>query len=808
MKSSFAQRPASAARRSTSSSIAEAGSSSAKATPRSEPRRPRKPRPGFAPLLVAALCLGAPCGLGCSRGEAESSVAADPSAAPSVAAATPRAPEVESFALLDDADDCVLGHRGITLDLGSPAAEARRGFSATSHDDVEWVIREGSRFGRFRSKRISYDLWIDRPYQSVALSAKVHGTGARHLAAYLDDQHLGIIRIDQDKTRIGQFPVKELELAPGRHRLSLTFLGKPGGAKGANLPQGEISWLNLAETHPKTATDTPPTRLDTFVNVALDDQPLRSAALRPRAKLHCPVWVPPDSHLRLSLGVWGQGKGQAEILVARDGEPPLSLGVYEVDAERGWLAVDEPLTPFAGQLVRLEFITHGTTGGARVAFGEPRIERTRPPIQEALYTPARRAIVVVLSGLSRKHAPPASRSHGLASLARFAQKATYFSGYRTPSTLTPSVVASLLTGKSPRGHGLEDFAARLPDNVETIAQRLRAVSGRAAFFTAVPTSFSGFGFDRGWEQFEAISPVHDRPATEPLTLAQQWLAATRNARGGQLAVVHLRGGHPPFDVPLERARELPPFEYGGDIDPRRAALQLAAIRARPRPQLRRLLDEDRTRLEALQRVALEKQDAALARLFRWLQQEQLWDDSLIVVMGDVTAGEPPEVPFAPRAPLGEDRLHAPLLVKWPGGALAAHETSHPVTTVDLSTTLLSALGVDVPKDFEGVDLRDVAGGRAALRERALYATGGSSYATRIGEWLLRGQFGSVPTLCQLGPDPSCVNDLLNESPLVAQSLWQWTYRMEREARAKAPPRAPLDPSQEHKAALTVWGYFE
>src|SRR5690606_5686325 len=130
--------------------------------------------------------------------------------------------------------------------------------------------------------------------------------------------------------------------------------------------------------------------------------------------------VPPDSHLRLSLGVWGQGKGQAEILVARDGEPPLSLGVYEVDAERGWLAVDEPLTPFAGQLVRLEFITHGTTGGARVAFGEPRIERTRPPIQEALYTPARRAIVVVLSGLSRKHAPPASRSHGLASLARFA----------------------------------------------------------------------------------------------------------------------------------------------------------------------------------------------------------------------------------------------------------------------------------------------------------------------------------------------------------------------------------------------------
>src|SRR5690606_12436381 len=131
-----------------------------------------------------------------------------------------------------------------------------------------------------------------------------------------------------------------------------------------------------------------------------------------------------------------------------------------------------------------------------------------------------------------------------------------------------------------------------------------------------------------------------------------------------------------------------PLEYGGDLDPRRAGLQLAAVRGRPRPQLRKLLDEDWTRLHAMQRAALEKQHVALARMFRWLQDEQLWDDSLVVVIGDVTAGEAPEVPFAPHAPLSEERMHAPLLIKWPGGAMAAHEVSQPVTTVDLSATLL------------------------------------------------------------------------------------------------------------------------
>src|SRR5690606_16328558 len=272
----------------------------------------------------------------------------------------------------------------------------------------------------------------------------------------------------------------------------------------------------------------------------------------------------------------------------------------------------------------------------------------------------------------------------------------------------------------------------------------------------------------------------------------------------QLVVIHLRGAHPPFDVPLERARELPPLEYGGDLHPRRAAIQLAAGRSRPRPQQRKLVDEDWTRLEALQRAALEKQDAAVARLFRWLQDEGLWDDSLVAVLGDVTTDEAPEAPYAPHPPLSEARLHAPPLVKWPGGALAAHEISQPVTTVDLSPAALAALGVEAPGPLDGVDLRDIARGRAQLPQRALFATGENSFATRAGEWLLRGDFGSVPTLCRLGPDPACVNDRLDQHPIAAASLWHWTYRRDRDERAGAPPRVQTGLQGCIRAALTLW----
>ncbi len=755
---------------------------------------------GWFGALCVALALGA-----CKREPPPTDTASTAPVKPPEVPLSPK-PSVESLSLLDRTDDCEFFHRGITLDLGYPALESRRHFSPERQGDVTWVSREGARFARLSAPKVTYDVWVDEPKKSLAVRARVHGAAGRMFSVYLDDVRLGTAKVQPDVTKIIEFPAREMEVARGRHRVTIAFSGRSGPRRPGPTSYGEISWLSLTEELPEKRSDTPTTRTDALVDVVLGERPRRSIALREESSIHCPIWVPPGAHLKVSLGLWGEGTGNAELVVARDEEQPISLGSYALQGGQGWKEIDLPLSQFEGQVVELELTANDLSESARMAFGEPRLERPRavakPAGEEGAQ--AKRAIVIVLGGLSRKHQPPESRASGLGFLGRFSEHSVSFTGYRTPTTVVSSVMASLLTGLSPRRHSLDEPTRRLPSDVPTIAAAVKAKSGRAAMFTAVPTTFPAFGLDRGFERFEQVSPVADRPATEPLQQAEQWLSAGSDSEGPGLVVVHLRGGHPPFDLALDRARELPPAEYGGDLDPRRAAIQLAQIRARP-PRLRELLPEDATRLDAMQRVALEKQDAALTRFFRLLEEKELYDDSLIIVMGDVAAGEPPEVPFDPAGPLTEDRLRTLLFIKWPHGKWAGREASVPMTTTDLYATLAAALGLEPTEGSDGIDVRMLLDGPPPVSRGPLEATLASSYATRSAEWLLRGDFGQVPSLCRLASDPSCTTDLLERYPRVASAMWQWTHAIEQRARAGAPKPEAAEPDRATEAALTVWG---
>ncbi len=97
---------------------------------------------------------------------------------------------------------------------------------------------------------------------------------------------------------------------------------------------------------------------------------------------------------------------------------------------------------------------------------------------------------------------------------------------------------------------------------------------------------------------------------------------------------------------------------------------IGALRARTRRNVKRLTDDDWVRLAALEQASLVKQDEGLARLFAVLRNRKAWDSSLIMVVGDVAAPSPPELPFDTSGPLSEDRLAVPLIVKFPGDVLA------------------------------------------------------------------------------------------------------------------------------------------
>ena len=71
--------------------------------------------------------------------------------------------------------------------------------------------------------------------------------------------------------------------------------------------------------------------------------------------------------------------------------------------------------------------------------------------------------------------------------------------------------------------------------------------------------------------------------------------------------------------------------------------------------------------------------------------------------------------------------------------------------------------------------------------RGLLATLGPEYSMRYGPWLMRGQSPRTPTLCELGVDPACVHDVLESSPLAAESLWRETFEAERLAYTDVTP---------------------
>jgi hypothetical protein len=627
------------------------------------------------------------------------------------------------------------------------------------------------------------------------------------LSASIDHVRLGSVRVRGETFQTLGFPRPKAPLAPGRHQLGLRWSGRSSNDE---RPLGMIEWIHWADPGQRAAEYRPPRQRSLRDDMVLGGVPRRSIVLETPGSLSCPVLLTRDATLELGMGYHGDGTGVARVLARRDGGPPQILAERRVSGKAGdtWTDLSLSLAPLGHQLVQLELEAVSDTAAGRIAFSEPRIITPLPA--EALPR-AKLVVLVVASGLHRELLPPFEGTRRLRHISQLAEASARFPEYRVPTTVVGGVMATLLSGLPPLAHALESAKGRLPRNVLMLADRIRETSGESAFFTGVPGTREAFGFDRGWNHFEQFSPVSDVSAGAPLERAKAWLerAIARDRELPRLLVVHIRGGHPPWDLSRDEVAELEPREYMGLLEARRGGIILSSIRNHARVAQRRLTPADWVRLKALQLSALEKQDAALGALIELLTREQLWNDTLFAFAGDVAMGDPPEAPFGTARSLSEDRLLVPLWLKFPGGRFGGSEVPSPVTSTDVTATLAGALGIVLPEELSGLDLYRVAAGTGPVLARGLLATIGPEYSLRYGPWLLRGTSPKPPTLCELGVDPACVNDVLERSPLAAEATWRAAFEAHRHDRtlesaagARAEP-ALLD--KDTAAALQVWG---
>jgi len=254
---------------------------------------------------------------------------------------------------------------------------------------------------------------------------------------------------------------------------------------------------------------------------------------------------------------------------------------------------------------------------------------------------------------------------------------------------------------------------------------------------------------------------------------------------------------------MNDAAKLPPSEYTGPMEPRRAGEVIA--RARGKHTRFRLTENDRTRMWAIYDAALAGQDRALGQLVDGLKKANLWDEALFIVTGDISTNPDSRAPFGDGEDLAEDVLKVPLWVHFPGGAMGGTKVSLPTSLTDLSRSVLDALRLPVPEGFEGIDLFATASGAMLPAGRARSATLGSRYSMRLGDLTLSGVPGRPPNLCDTASDPNCEIDRLDRMPRAALLLFRMTYDAEAAAQKLRRAREPATIDANTAAALQVWG---
>lgn len=758
-------------------------------------------RARYQALLTGALLVMVGC-----RSRSDERKHGDASPRPAQAAGAPQAAAAaEHIDLLKQLSSCEIEHHGRLLDFGG-AQPVQRAFSAALATTPPSVDRGGDTFERLFARETAVDFWLDEPSADLTVTLRLHAVAAKWLALSIDDKRLGQQKLTANETRSLTFSAAGSALPRGRHRLRLRLFGAPRGSK---EPLADLDWVRIGPPLAAGLNYAAPTQEDVISDVVLDGVPKRSIVLRPPSVVRCFVRPASDAKLRVGLGFWGSGRGTAEIALVSDEKPARVLSTRKLSGGDGasFIPVSLDLGAGGSELVGLELRAIEGSRGGRVVFGDPSIGRAKPEVPQV--PAARTALLVVLSSVDRGRLPPWGPAAGMSTLSDLAKHAAVFSAHRAPSGVAAASLASMLSGVAPAVHGIQAPGDRLRQKLVTLAETIKQAGGRTALFSGVPTSFAAFGLDSGFDAFEAISPVLDLPATEPLARAQSFLERELGAGGAaqHLVVVLLRGGHPPWDLTREETALLKPQEYAGVLDPRRGGIVLGALREKQRKAARRIGDDDWIRLRALHDAALAKQDAALGKLIAQLKAKGAWNDTLLVVTSDVGLGNGPDIPFDPAAPLTEDRLLLPLLVRFPGDALGGREVTLPTTASDIAFTVLKAFGLDASRRF-GSDLFARAGGSASLIGTTDLATSTQDYSARLGNWLLRGSSGQVPRLCAQDIDPACTTDGLDQRPLAARALWHSTVAIAaRDAReaAQLGPRQRAELDAETTAALTVWG---
>jgi len=262
-----------------------------------------------------------------------------------------------------------------------------------------------------------------------------------------------------------------------------------------------------------------------------------------------------------------------------------------------------------------------------------------------------------------------------------------------PTPITLPSHCTIFTGLYPPAHGVRDNGMyRLPDEVETLAERLKGEGYRTQAFVSAMVLHRRYNLSQGFDGYDdelriegepAMFMIQERAGDRTMDRVLHWLEATfapEQQRAPFFLWVHLFDPHQPY-APPEADAEFSPTLYDGEIA---------------------------------------SADRQTGRLIEALKKKEVLDDTIVAFTSDhgESLGEHGEATHA--LFIYESTVRVPLIFRYPRKLPARKTFDASVRSVDLMPTILGLAGLE-PSETQGVDLSKALAGAAEAPSLVSYS---------------------------------------------------------------------------------------
>ena len=357
----------------------------------------------------------------------------------------------------------------------------------------------------------------------------------------------------------------------------------------------------------------------------------------------------------------------------------------------------------------------------------------------------------------------------------------------TPTAFTLPSHSSIMTGLYPPFHGMRlNGGSALADVQVTLAERLAESGYRCGAVIGAFVLDQRWGLSQGFERFDdniAMEPDQrldlagvQRRADQVVDLGLEWLG--EEDERPFFAWLHLYDPHIPYD---------PPEPYSTRFGGR---------------GLRGLYDGE-----------IAYTDFQVGRVFDWLEEQGIADNTVVVVVGDhgESLGEHGENEHGYF--IYDASVRVPLIVRVPGADLGGIRVPAQVRTIDVLPTILDLVGIEAPAPLHGESLVPLmlepggeGPGYAYSESMSVHLQYGWSalYSVRTVEH----KYIEAPRaeLYALEDDPAETGNLFRSLPDVAEELRSVLENLRLEIEAGAPEIQEADLDEETLGMLAALGY--